>query len=369
MYYKSFQEMSISALGMGGLRFPAVPGKINEIDRKRGAALIDTAIKNGINYFDTAYTYQNGDSERFLGEALAEYPRDSYYLATKYYAAAGKRIEDVFEEQINRCRIDYFDFYLLHSLDENYIEDYMDEKKDNLGFLLKQKKAGRIKKIGFSSHGSLEVLKRFLDWYDGFDMALIQLNYLDWTLLDGKRQYELLTEHGIPVWVMEPMKGGRLSVLNERAVRILKEASPDRSVSSWGFRFLMGLPNVQTILSGMSDIEQLKDNCATFGECDPLNEQEKAVLKEVSEVFLKDLGVPCSACRYCCETCPAGLNIPLLIQGYNEYRISGETWKIAELERTKGPGECLGCRKCLSHCPQKIDIPGIMREYARICGK
>lgn len=369
MYYKKFQEMSISALGMGGLRFPFVPGRVNEIDRDKGAKLIDAAIKSGINYFDTAYTYQNGDSERFLGEVLSQYPRDSYYLATKYYAAAGKSIEDVFEEQLKRCKTDYFDFYLLHSLDENYIEDYMDPKTDNLGFLLKQKKEGRIKKIGFSSHASPGVLKRFLDWYDGFDMALIQLNYLDFTLLDGKRQYELLTEHGIPVWVMEPMKGGRLSVLNEKAVQILKEVSPDRSVSSWGFRFLMGLKNVQTILSGMSDIDQLNDNCATFAKCEPLNEKERAALKEASEVFLKDLGVPCSACRYCCETCPAGLDIPLLIQGYNEHRISGETWKIAELERTKGPGECLGCKRCLSHCPQKINIPEIMKEYAAVYGK
>ena len=182
MQTKEFHGKQISRLGMDGLRFPHVPGKPNEIDREQGQIIIDRAIQAGINYFDTTYTYQNGDSERFLGEALSKYPRDSYYLATKFYVAASDDIEAVFEEQLKRCQTDYFDFYLFHCLDETTIDAYMDPKKDYLGFLKKQKELGRIRYIGFSSHAAPKTLERFLNWNDEFDMALIQLNYVDWTL-------------------------------------------------------------------------------------------------------------------------------------------------------------------------------------------
>ncbi len=367
MYYKSFQDISISALGMGGLRFPCMPGNPNKIDRVKGQMLIDAAIAAGINYFDTAYTYQNGDSERFLGEALRKYDRSSYFLASKFYAAASSDIDSVFKEQLARLNTEYFDFYLLHSLDENYIDEYMDEKKDYLGYLIQQKKAGRIHYLGFSSHASPEVLERFLNWYDDFDMAIIQLNYIDWTVLDAKRQYELLTQRNIPVWVMEPLKGGRLVSLNAEAENILKEAAPERSIPSWGLRYLMGLPNVQVVLSGMSDLVQLAENAATFDHPDPLDYAEREALQKAKDVFLKDLGVPCSACRYCCATCPAGLDIPLLIKGYNEKRVSGEIWRVAEFSHTKGAENCIQCGVCRKHCPQKIDIPAIMYSLSHNC--
>lgn len=368
MYCKKFNGESISALGLGGLRLPMDKGNAKRIDRVEARKIIDATIESGINYFDTAYTYQGGDSERFLGEALSRYPRDSYHLATKFYAAASTNIRAVFEEQLARCQTEYFDFYLLHGMDENYIADYMSPDKNYLGFLLEQKKAGRIRYIGFSSHAAPETLSRFLDWYDGFDMALIQLNYLDWTMLDAKRQYEILTEHGIPVWVMEPLKGGRLSSLNPEAVEILKSVDPERSVSSWGFRFLMSLDNVQTVLSGMSSVEQVHENARVFSERKPLNEQEQKALERAASVFLRDLGVPCSGCRYCCDTCPAGLDIPLLIRGYNERSVSGETWRVANLYHAKGPDQCLSCGACISRCPQKIDIPAVMHALASARG-
>lgn len=364
MRYKDFKGSAISTLGLGGLRFPTEKGAPNRIDRKAAQAVVDAAVACGINYFDTAYSYQNGDSERFLGEALSKYPRESYFLATKFYVAYGTDIEAVFEEQLRRCGVDYFDFYLFHCLDEGTITAYTDPERDYLGYLLKQKEAGRIRNIGFSSHALPETLERFLDWYDRFDMALIQLNYLDWTLLNAKRQYELLTEHGIPVWVMEPMKGGRLSVLNENAAAVLKAASPERSIPSWGFRFLQGLPNVQTVLSGMSTAEQVLDNARTFEKFDPLSRDEEAALNTAAEIFIKHLGVPCSGCRYCCDTCPAGLDIPLLIRGYNEKNISGSTWKIGNLSEAKSADECIGCGTCLSRCPQKINVPEIMKKIA-----
>lgn len=247
-------------------------------------------------------------------------------------------------------------------MDENSFSAYTDAEKDYLGFLLRQKEAGRIRHIGFSSHAAPATLERFLNWYDGFDMALIQLNYLDWTMLNARRQYELLAEHHIPVWVMEPLKGGRLSTLSPEAAAILKAAAPDRSLSSWGFRFLMGLEHVQTVLSGMATVEQVRENAALFETPNPLSTEEQAALKRAAAVFLGDLGVPCSACRYCCPTCPEGLDIPLLIKGYNERRVSGELWRVADFPGgAHGPADCLQCGACRKHCPQKIDIPGVMQ--------
>lgn len=363
MYHKPFRDMQISALGLGSLRLPTEPGDPNRIHRKQAQKVIDAALDSGINYIDTAYTYHSGDSERFLGESLARYPRDSYYLASKFYAAASTDIQRVFEEQLRRCRTEYFDCYLLHGMDETYYAAYTDEKKGYLRYLLEQKRTGRIRYIGFSSHAAPDTLERFLQWYSGFDMALIQLNYLDWTLLRAREQYGLLRRFHIPVWVMEPLKGGRLSTLNPKAAAILKEAAPDRSLSSWAMRFLMGLEGVQTVLSGMSSVEQVRDNAAAFARPDPLDERERAALGKAADLFLSDLGVPCSGCRYCCPTCPAGLDIPLLIKGWNERRISGETWRVAELRQAKGPSACLQCGVCLKHCPQKIDIPAVMRDF------
>lgn len=366
MYYKDFKGNNISTLGLGSLRLPTVTEDPNKIDRQKAQQVIDQAFASGINYFDTAYTYHGGDSERFLGEALSRYPRDSYYLTSKFYVAATTDIEKVFEEQLKRCQTDYFDFYLLHGMQEQYIEKYMDPQKDYIGYLLKQKEAGRIRYLGFSSHAAPEALERFVDWCPDFDMALIQLNYLDWSLLDGKRQYEILTDHGIPIWVMEPLKGGRLTHLNEKAEAILREAAPERSIPSWSFRYLLGLDNVQCVLSGMASPEQILENASIFEAHDPLSRQEEAALREAVQVFKSELGVPCSACRYCCPVCPAGLDIPLLIQGYNELTISGETWKISSLSQTKGPSACLQCGACAKRCPQKIDIPGVMKAYAKL---
>ena len=362
MYYKQFHGESISALGFGLLHLPTLSGDPNEIDREKAAALIDAAIRGGVNYFDTAYTYQNGDSERCAGDILSQYPRESYYLASKFYVAKGKPIEEVFEEQLQRCKTDYFDFYLLHGVQEQFIDSYLDPAKDYIGFLERQRELGRIRYIGFSSHCGPAGLRRFLDHYDSYDMALIQLNYVDWTMLQAKEQYEILTQRGIPVWVMEPLKGGRLAELDEASRQILREAAPSLSVASWGFRFLQGLPNVQTVLSGMGDLGQVEDNLNTFQQPHPLSKEEAAVLEEARKTFMDKLGVPCSSCRYCCDSCPAKLDIPLLIRRYNERKTVGETWRVgSESGQAGDPSDCVQCGACAKKCPQKIDIPGVMR--------
>ena len=362
MFYKDFKGNKISTLGLGVMRLPSANGDPDKFDRVEGAKIIHRAIELGINYFDTAHIYQKTDAERFLGEVLKQYPRESYYLATKLYGSPTRDIRQTFAQQLERLQTDYVDFYLLHSLDDETFPIYTDPKLGYIEFLQEMRAAGKIRYLGFSTHIAPEKLEQFLRYFDGFDMALMQLNYVDWELLNGKRQYEILTEHGLPVWIMEPMKGGRLATLNEAACDILKQAAPERSIPSWGFRYLMGLENIQTVLSGMGSIEMLQDNAATFHEHKPLDAQEQAILAQAREAFIGDLGVPCSGCRYCCDNCPEGLDIPLLIRAYNEKSISGKTWRITGLADTKGPEYCLQCGACMKHCPQKINIPEVMEK-------
>ncbi len=370
MYYNDFHGKQLSALGMGVLRLPTMPGEPNKIDRAKARTIMEEVIRQGINCFDTSHMYQDGDSERFLGEVLADYPREQFCISTKFAAEFSARrgmdIATVFRQQLERLQTDYVDIYMLHGVDENTYDLYTDPKKDIMGYLLEQKALGRIRHIGFSSHMAPETLKRFLEWNDRFDMALIQLNYLDWSLLDARQQYELLTAHQIPVWCMEPLKGGRLSSLSTESAAILKAAAPDRSLSSWGFRYLMRLPNVQVVLSGMSAVEQVRDNIQTFRQKDPLSQEELSALWNAAEQFKASLGVPCSACRYCTPVCPAGLDIPLLIKGWNEYKISGEIWRLAELDKTASPATCLQCGSCRTSCPQKINIPEVIHAFAQV---
>ena len=365
MFYKDFKGNKISTLGFGVMRLPVDPESPAIFNREKGQQIIDRAMELGINYFDTAHIYQKTDSERFLGEALKKYPRESYYLATKFYGSPKRDIRKTFFEQLERLQTDYVDFYLLHCLEEDTFDLYTDPERDYIGFLRQMRAEGRIRYLGFSTHASCEMLEKFLAYDDGFDMALMQLNFVDWELLNAKGQYEILTKHNIPVWVMEPLKGGRLATLNEAACKILKEAEPDRCIASWGFRYLMGLPNVQTVLSGMGSLQMVEDNAATFQEHQALDAQEQEILEQARKAFIDDLGVPCSGCRYCCEECPEKLDIPLLIRYYNEKSLGGEAWKIPGLESAKGAEYCLQCGACMTHCPQKINIPQIMDKLQK----
>jgi len=369
MIYKPFKDREVSMLGLGCLRFPLEAGSKNRIDRAETEKILDAAIAAGINYFDTAYIYQDGDSERVLGELLTKYPREKYMLATKFNPDPGVDIETAFKQELERCQTDYFDVYMFHNVDESHMDKYMG-RPEYLEFMLEMKKQGKARNIGFSTHACPENLEKFLNWYDGFDMALMQLNFLDWKHLNAKRQYEILTEHGIPVWVMEPLKGGNLLKMNAEALDILEKAAPGRSIPEWGFRFAMGFENVHTVLSGMSSVEMIEQNAKTFSELSPLTEAETDALMEAAKSIVQNMGVPCSACRYCCPTCPAELDIPLLLQGYNELRFTNKgNWRVNGLSDAKGPEACLQCGECLNHCPQKIDIPGTMEAFANLRAK
>lgn len=370
MIYSDFNGIKLPLLGFGAMRLPLLSDKPDsQVDEAQVYDMVEYAISHGVNYFDTAYPYHGGESERIIGRILKKYPRDQFYLATKYPGHQISKSYDpaaVFEEQLEKCGVDYFDFYLLHNVHENSIHTYCDPRWGIIDYFLEQKKKGRIHYLGFSSHGGVDNLREFLDLHgDNMDFCQIQLNYLDWTLQDAKTKYELLTERNIPVWVMEPVRGGKLAKLSDSNEEKLKAIRSDESIPAWAFRFLQGLPNVHMILSGMSNMEQMMDNVHTFEMRIPISETEKSLLFEIAEEIKNS--IPCTACRYCCSGCPKGLNIPMLLSYYNEFRFSpglNTSARLDALPEDKKPSACIGCGKCTTICPQKIDIPAAMHEFA-----
>ena len=365
MIYRDFQDKKLSLLGFGTMRLPLIDGVI---DQEQVEKMTDYAIEHGVNYFDTAYPYHNGLSEVSIGKALKKYPRESFYLATKYpghQIASTYDPKAIFEEQLEKCGVDYFDFYLLHNVCENCIDVYKDEKWGIVDYFIQQKKLGKIKHLGFSSHGKPALLKDFLDTY-GKDMEFcqIQLNYLDWTLQNAKEKVELLNSYNIPIWVMEPVRGGKLANLNEADTAKLKAMRPDESIPAWCFRFLQGVKGVTMVLSGMSNFEQMVDNVKTFEGEKPLSEEETKALFEIAE-GLKN-AVPCTACRYCTDGCPMGLDIPMLISVYNDIKFAPTTINamiIESLPEDKRPSACVACGACTHACPQGLNIPEIMKDF------
>lgn len=365
MIYSKFGEKQLSLLGFGAMRLPVKED--GNVDKEQVKTMVRHAMDHGVNYFDTAWPYHDGQSETVMGEVLSEYDRNSYYLATKY---PGHQISEtydpaaLFEAQLEKCGVDYFDFYLLHNVYEKSMDVYLDPQWGILDYFKEQKRLGRIKHLGFSTHAQMDCLKEFLDACgEDMEFCQIQLNYLDWTLQDAKAKYDLLTEKGIPVWVMEPVRGGKLAKLDEANEQTLKALRPDEKIPAWAFRFLQGLPNVKMILSGMSDQTQMEDNVSTFADSKPLTQEETEVLLKIAE-SMKD-SVPCTACRYCCKGCPMGLDIPMLIGIYNEIRIIptvNAVMRIEGLPKDKQPSACIGCGKCMQICPQNIDIPTVMKD-------
>ena len=376
MLTNDFQGLALSRLGFGAMRLPLLPGRKEPtaIDEAQVDAMVDYAMAHGVNYFDTAHPYHGGLSERVLGRSLARYPRRSWYLADKYPGHQIAQRYDpaaIFEEQLERCGVDYFDFYLLHNVYENSIQVYMDPQWGILDYFVEQKRLGRIKHLGFSCHGGLPTLARFLDYCgDKMEFCQLQLNYLDWTLQQGREKYDLLTARGIPVWVMEPIRGGRLAALTGGQMDALRRLRPQDSAAAWALRFLQGLPNVKMILSGMSSLEQMVENVDTFTQDRPLTEAEAAALLELAE-GMKD-AVPCTACRYCCDGCPMGLDIPAMIAACNEARFalsSNVRMRFDALPEDKRPAACIACGKCSRTCPQGIDVPAVLKELAQAMEK
>lgn len=370
MINRQFQNIQLSALGFGTMRLPVNPDKT--IDEPQVFAMTDYALEHGVNYFDTAYPYHASKSEIVTGKALARHPRDSFYLATKY---PGHQIADsydpaeIFNEQLEKCGVEYFDFYLLHNVCEISIPVYEDPKWGIIDYFLEQKAAGKIRHFGMSSHALPENLEKFLDhWGEHIEFCQIQLNYLDWSLQNAKRKYELLTERGIPVWVMEPLHGGKLCSLSEDAREQLDAIQPNATPTEWAFRWLMQLPNVKMILSGMSSLEQMKENVKTFETEKPMTDSENSALYAIADSMKNAL--PCTSCRYCCAGCPMELDIPLLINAFNDARLHPNSFTVPmmldSLPEEKRPSACIGCGQCAQVCPQKIDIPKAMSDFAEL---
>lgn len=371
MIYKDYQNLELSALGMGAMRLPVIDGDDSRIDEAAAVQMVAYAMEHGVNYYDTAWGYHNGLSEIVMGKALKRYPRESFYLADKfpgYDLSNMDQVETIFEEQLKKCGVEYFDFYLFHNVCELNINEYLDEKYGIYDYLIKQKKAGRIRHLGFSVHGSYDVMKRFLDAY-GKDMEFcqIQLNYLDWSFQDAKAKVELLKELQIPVWVMEPLRGGRLTALSKEDEAKLKSLRPEETVPAWAFRFLQTVPGVTVVLSGMSNMEQLQENIRTFEEDKPLNQQELDNLFAIAEGMVQQIALPCTACRYCVSHCPQELDIPSLLALYNEHCFTEGGFiapmALSAIPEDKRPNACIGCRSCEAVCPQLIKISEAMADF------
>ncbi|MBO2528198.1 MAG: oxidoreductase [Clostridiales bacterium] len=369
MLYSDFQDLKLSKLGFGTMRLPTKED--GSIDEEKTDEMVRFAMANGVNYFDTAYPYHGGKSELAIGKALQAFPRESYYLADKY---PGHQISDsydpaaIFEEQLKKCGVEYFDFYLLHNVCERSYGAYTDPKWGIIDYFAEQKKRGRIRHLGFSSHAGIENLREFLDRYgDLMEFCQIQLNYLDWTLQDAETKVQILTERNIPIWVMEPVRGGKLATLPQAGEEVLRSLRPEESPAAWCFRWLMGLPQVKVILSGMSDLRQMQENVCTCSEEKPLSAEEQRALAGIADGLTHC--VPCTACRYCCDGCPMGLDIPMLLASYNDAKFAPNFtvgMRLDSLKEEQLPTACIGCGACAEICPQKIDIPGAMQNFSEL---
>ena len=340
MFYNEFKGCQLSGLGMGTMRLPVINGEAANVDIEQVEKLIDCALQNGINYFDTAWNYHDGKSEEVIGRILRKYPRDSYYAADKFPGfdpELAKDVKGVFEKQLERTGFEYFDFYLLHSITDDNLTTYLDKDLGIVDYLLEQKESGRIKHLGFSCHCEPETLEKLLDAYGSvLEFGQIQLNWLDYTVQKAGEKAEILKQYGIPVWVMEPLRGGKLADVPY----------------SESFRFLESL-GVTMILSGMSAIEQILENTATFAERNPLSEEEKNKLIDLGKELSKGHNVPCTGCKYCVPYCPQGIDIPGIIAQFNS------------VVKPDVPVDCIGCGQCASVCPQQIKIPEIMEKMSK----
>ena len=376
MIYREFQDLKLSALGMGAMRLPVINGDDASIDEAAAFAMVDEAMAKGVNYYDTAWGYHNGNSELVMGRALARYPREKFYLATKfpgYDLSNMPKVKEIFEKQLEKCQVKYFDFYLFHNVCEMNIDAYLDPQYGIYDYLLEQRKNGRIRHLGFSAHGDYDVMKRFLDAY-GKDMEFcqIQLNYLDWEFQDAKKKVELLNEWNIPVWVMEPLRGGKLASLSAEDEGKLKALRPEETIPAWAFRYLQTIPSVKVVLSGMSNMKQMQENIRTFEEDKPLNDEELKAIYSIADGMVKKIVLPCTACHYCTSHCPQGLDIPGLLALYNEHCFTQGGFiapmALQAVPADKQPSACVGCRSCEAVCPQGIKISEAMADFAARLG-
>ena len=372
MIYREFKGKQLSALGMGCMRLPT-HAESRKIDVAAVEEMVALAFQKGVNYFDTAWAYHGGDSESVMGEVLSKYPRESYYLADKFPGYDEENMAkpaEIFERQLEKCKTEYFDFYLLHNINEQNIEHYVNRDYKVVEYLLEQKKLGRIRHLGFSTHGAPDTMQRFLDEF-GKDMEFcqIQLNWLDWKMQRAKTKVEMLRNLNIPIWVMEPVRGGKLAALQPEYQQMLDAVRGGVSAVEWAFRFLQSVDGVVMTLSGMSNYEQMAQNIGIYETEKPLTAEETEALFQVAQAMTEKTSLPCTACRYCTEYCPMGLDIPFLIELYNEQVYFGGGYipamTVGAMPDEKKPSACIGCGACEKACPQMIKVSEMMQDFTK----
>ena len=362
-------------LGFGLMRLPVLNEKDNAIDLEQVNRMADHFLEQGFTYFDTAYPYHQGFSERAVKSALVErHPRDSFLLADKMPIFRINGPTDapvIFEEQLEKTGAGYFDLYLLHAMGAERMNTVRECKV--WPYLLQEKARGRIRRLGFSFHDSPEVLDSMLTEPPEAEFVQLQINYADWEdeEVQSRRCYEVAQKHGKPVIVMEPIRGGSLASEKSVCAPLLKKADPNASLASWALRFAAGLPGVAMVLSGMSTMEQLEQNVALFNSMKPLTEQEKKTLIQAAEMLRSAATIPCTGCKYCVEGCPVEINIPAILDLLNEYERFGSlvSAKRSYGFRTRGKGlasACVSCGQCLSVCPQHIESAVHMARAAEL---
>lgn len=365
----------VSKLGFGLMRLPKIE---EEIDIEQVCDMVDRYLKAGMNYFDTAYVYHSGMSEKVVKEAIvSRYPRDSFTVATKLPSWEMKGPEDsdrIFSEQLGKTGAGYFDFYLLHSVEEGSIDLF--EKWNCFEWAIRKKEEGLIKHFGFSFHGSPELLKDVLDKHPETEFVQIQLNYADWNnpVVRSGELYEILHERGIPMVIMEPVKGGTLASLKPELEQKYRDYAPSSSIASWALRFVASLPGIMTVLSGMSDISQMEDNLNTFSDFRPLNEEERKLIEEVTAIMLDIPQIGCTSCRYCTDGCPMNISIPDVFRAFNTMKLYNEEFRPKAFYRNViadhgKAADCIECGQCESVCPQHLPIIDLLKEASAVFDK
>ena len=372
---KELANFKEKKLGFGCMRLPVIDGDMERIDDELFCKMVDTFMEQGFTYFDTAYPYHNQKSEGAVKRCLVDrYDRDKFYLADKMPMWSAKEYADyerLFAEQLERCGVEYFDFYLLHAL---YGERY--EEGVKLGafdFVQKMKAEGKIKHAGFSFHDTADVLDKILTEHPEMEFVQLQINYYDWESenVQSRKCYEVAVKHGVPIIVMEPVKGGTLASLAPQAAAVLDELNPNASYASFAVRYTASLENVFMVLSGMSDYEQLLDNTSYMKDFVPLSEEEQAGITKVVEELAKLPTIPCTKCRYCVDGCPQKINIPGLFQAYNnviqfgDNAVSRRRYEDAISERGLASA-CVECGLCEEQCPQHLEIRSLLKDVANM---
>ena len=374
MVYKEFKGLKISQLAFGTMRLPVINNDAENIDQNAVDKMVQLAFEGGVNYFDTAWGYHNGKSEVAIGKSLKNYERNSFFVADKfpgYDLANINKVEEIFAQQLERTGLDYFDFYHIHNVHELNIDYYLDPKYRIYDYLTKMKNEGKIKHLGFSTHARFDTFMRFLNKYgDSMEFCQIQLNYLDYDFQEAKLKVEECNRRGIPVMVMEPLRGGRLSNLNDTELSIIKKIGQDVNPTEIAFRWLKTIPGIVTILSGMSNPQQMSDNIKFFQTDNPLNDDEMETISELKNIMINPKIQPCTSCRYCTSHCPVEIDIPLMISLYNEAMITGADWRqmmaLNAIDKEKWPDKCLGCGSCEAVCPQSLKISNVMQNLVTI---